>query len=168
MSENNQIMSVQGQLVGLPLAGPESFSQQQLEYLKRALGVDETVLFESNVASPGDTQQTYNLSESPLNFEKIGVYMFRPVNYGPWFGYTEFIPAYLQTTNRTKFMVSTGCTSDGSAYFLGTAGAIDVLTTTWKDILGSHFRIGQTTSSTGYFAHIYKIIGINRISGGNQ
>lgn len=36
----NEIMSVEGQLVGMPLAGPESFSQQQLDYLKRALGVE--------------------------------------------------------------------------------------------------------------------------------
>ena len=38
MPENNQILSVEGQLVGMPLAGPESFSQQQLDYLKTALG----------------------------------------------------------------------------------------------------------------------------------
>jgi len=35
---SNEIMSVEGQLVGMPLAGPESFSQQQLDYLKTALG----------------------------------------------------------------------------------------------------------------------------------
>lgn len=40
MAENNQMMSVEGQLVGMPLAGPESFSQQQLDYLKRALGFE--------------------------------------------------------------------------------------------------------------------------------
>lgn len=40
MPENNQIMSMEGQLVGMPLAGPESFSQQQLDYLKRALGFE--------------------------------------------------------------------------------------------------------------------------------
>ena len=39
MPENNQILSVSGQLVGLPLAGPESFSQQQLDYLRTALGL---------------------------------------------------------------------------------------------------------------------------------
>ena len=75
MSENNQMMSVQGQLVGMPLAGPESFSQQQLEYLKRALGVDETVLYDIGTASPTQiTSDTdFNLSESFLNFTKIRV-----------------------------------------------------------------------------------------------
>lgn len=36
---SNEIMSVEGQLVGMPLAGPESFSQQQLDYLRSALGL---------------------------------------------------------------------------------------------------------------------------------
>ena len=65
MPENNQILSVEGQLVGMPLAGPESFSQQQLDYLKRALGVDETVLWS------GNEQSGCTLSESCRNFEKI-------------------------------------------------------------------------------------------------
>lgn len=39
MPENNQILSVESQLVGLPLAGPESFSAQQLDYLRTALGL---------------------------------------------------------------------------------------------------------------------------------
>jgi hypothetical protein len=49
MPENNQILSVEGQLVGMPLAGPESFSQAQLDYLKRALGVDEWTNVTSSV-----------------------------------------------------------------------------------------------------------------------
>ena len=36
---SNEIMSVEGQLIGMPLAGPESFSQQQLDYLRTALGL---------------------------------------------------------------------------------------------------------------------------------
>lgn len=67
MPENNQILSVEGQLVGMPLAGPESFSQQQLDYLKRALGVDETVLWE------GEALTGVTLSESLTNFEAIKV-----------------------------------------------------------------------------------------------
>lgn len=41
MPENNQILSVEGQLVGMPLAGPESFSAEQLAYLKTALGLGD-------------------------------------------------------------------------------------------------------------------------------
>lgn len=74
MPENNQILSVEGQLCGIPLAGPESFSQQQLDYLKRAMGVDETVLYDAGTTYTQVTSDTnYNLSESFLNFTKIRV-----------------------------------------------------------------------------------------------
>ena len=77
MPENNQILSLEGQLCGIPLAGPESFSQQQLDYLKRALGVDETVLWEGSSTPPsGDTQLTLSITfnESVANFQYVDVY----------------------------------------------------------------------------------------------
>lgn len=73
MEENNQMMSVEGQLVGLPLAGPESFSKKQLEYLKRALGVDETVLYEADSVTNNTAGQIFSLNESVLNFERIRI-----------------------------------------------------------------------------------------------
>ena len=73
MAENNKMMSVEGQLVGLPLAGPESFSQNQLEYLKRALGVDETVLYEADSVTNNTAGQIFSLNESVLNFERIRI-----------------------------------------------------------------------------------------------
>ena len=74
MPENNQILSIGNQLVGMPLAGPESFSQEQIAYLKMALGVDETLLY-SGLKTNGDGgSATYTLSELPTNFQKIKVY----------------------------------------------------------------------------------------------
>lgn len=72
MPENNNIMSLEGQLVGMPLAGPESFSQQQLDYLKRALGVDETVLYNGSklIANAAEI----DLSETVQNFKKVRIY----------------------------------------------------------------------------------------------
>ena len=70
MPENNNIMSLEGQLVGMPLAGPESFSSEQLAYLKRALGVDETVLWENASGA-----LSFTTSESINNFERIIIYM---------------------------------------------------------------------------------------------
>ena len=72
MPESNEIMSVEGQLVGIPLAGPESFSQQHLDYLKRALGVDETVLWEGRTNMSGNP--TLTLSESAMNFKFVDIY----------------------------------------------------------------------------------------------
>lgn len=71
MPENNQILSVEGQLVGMPLAGPESFSQQQLYYLKRALGVDETVLWEGTAYDAGTA---LTMSENCTNFNSLKIY----------------------------------------------------------------------------------------------
>ena len=67
---SNEIMSLEGQLCGIPLAGPESFSQQQLDYLKRALGVDETVLWSGSAVDGSIT-----LSEAMSNFNEVEVWM---------------------------------------------------------------------------------------------
>ena len=72
MPESNKIMSVEGQLVGIPLAGPESFSQQQLDYLKRALGVDETVLWTGEASG---ASATMSLSEPFTNFKRVRFYI---------------------------------------------------------------------------------------------
>ena len=50
MPENNNIMSIEGQLIGMPLAGPESFSQQQLDYLRSALGLGTWTDVSSEIA----------------------------------------------------------------------------------------------------------------------
>lgn len=63
----NAISSINGSA----LAGPESFSEQQLTFLKQALGVDETVLWTGAVGSTGSTK---DLSEDTRNFEKIRIY----------------------------------------------------------------------------------------------
>lgn len=49
---SNEIMSMEGQLVGMPLAGPETFSPQQLDYLKRALGVEWQDITSDAITSP--------------------------------------------------------------------------------------------------------------------
>lgn len=155
MSENNQIMSVQGQLVGLPLAGPESFSQQQLDYLKRAMGVDETVLFEDNAGAKDAT-----LSESFANFDRIRIY-FRPYTNNPVC--EEIFYNSNQNYNNMSFMYGFyegsqwrgfKCTFNvgmtllkisSSYYYEGYVGGVDVTNT----------------------AKIYKVVGIHRIAGGN-
>lgn len=72
MSQPNELASVEGQLVGMPLAGPESFSAEQLAYLKRALGVDETVLWEGTSAMSDNP--TITLSEAATNFKFVDIY----------------------------------------------------------------------------------------------
>ena len=168
MPENNQMMSVEGQLVGMPLAGPESFSQQQLEYLKRALGVDETVLFD------GTATATPTLSESPTNFERIRILYGSANNstVGNNIGLqtidvpVSFINGY---SNGSLFItycfsgdVSAKQPQIACAYYTG------VKTTSWSCTWGLYGRVysGTKTESTDWI-RIHQIVGIHRIAGGN-
>ena len=83
MAEENEMGSVEGQLVGLPLAGPETFTIQQLAYLKKALGLDETLLWSGKEVSEG---ASITLSELQTNFEYLvfglsGVSDREPIEY---------------------------------------------------------------------------------------
>ena len=121
----------------------------------------ETVLYYSDAGAPGDTQRTYALSETPMNFKRIGIFMFRPVS-GNWMGYTEFDTAYMQSVNKTSLTVPIAFINN-SDHFLGVYGVSGILTSSWADVQGGQMVIGSSYSK-GYFAHIYKIIGINRIA----
>lgn len=170
MSENNQMMSVEGQLVGMPLAGPESFSQQQLDYLKRALGVDETVLWSTTNGS-----STGNLSEEATNFERLRVYW----NYNDN-GTTQAktiieIPIYSEVTryflNVTFgqsycYLISVRVDFSNNFGTFTAQNASGVQVTKWG---GEGAVASVATSNVNPCKNgIYKIVGIHRISGGNQ
>lgn len=159
----NEMMSVEGQLVGMPLAGPESFSQQQLDYLKRALGVDETVLWEGTDAT------TFTTSEAIENFDEIHFYvnggegtnkvMAKAVLPMGWTDYSSLLAfsygapysldGNLAITWTTRYSRSNNTFTFTSSYYGG----------------GS----GSTPSANGNnnVGHMYKVVGIHRIAGGN-
>lgn len=157
MSENNQMMSVEGQLVGMPLAGPESFSQQQLEYLKRAMGVDETVLYDNG------TTTSASLSESGYHFDRIRVYYTRAGGFCQEFPMFDN-PTYIQISHTNAYTNSwrstfayrydfDGVSLTPSAYCIETASKTDTTT---------------ITTRTSNPPTILKVVGVNRIAGGNQ
>ena len=151
MPENNQILSVEGQLVGLPLAGPESFSAQQLDYLKRALGVDETVLWKGTAAS------SVTCSESVSNFERIRVWM--NVNSdGTRKACIELIPGY-----ESEYIFYSGVASNLMHFY---SGILTASSTTVAVDQGRHLWISTGNSSTvgseAQSRNIYKVIGIGR------
>ena len=157
MPENNQMMSVEGQLVGMPLAGPESFSQQQLEYLKRALGVDETVLWSND---SGATTGTF--SEDISNFERIKVlYAWNP-NTDSKAKYAE-----LQAIPQVFSYLDNG--KAGNTYNWFAWGSWNI-TTTGFSLLNGYQDVGKVASTTAMSSGplVYKVIGIHRIAGGNQ
>ena len=152
MSDKNNMMSVHGQLVGMPLAGPESFSQQQLDYLKRALGVDETVLYEnSTTGSTGAHSVT--LSESLYNFELV---RFVVSDDGNHYGVID-MDMTVSPTNGT-------C----SVYWLDGLRVLTVTTSngiTWT--ASGKQNWGGGGGALGNVVSINKVTGIHRIAGGN-
>ncbi len=178
MPENNQILSVEGQLVGLPLAGPESFSQQQLEYLKRALGVDETVLYDIGTASPTQitSNTNFDLSESFLNFTKIRVDYANSYGSGTNSGDAGTSRQFLEGP-----VVSSGIEMDVYGSSPASSGAntmfdcnsfvfnpdypsrITVLSINKRREINDSAVV--KTNSRG--VKLYRVIGIHRIAGGN-
>lgn len=157
MAENNQMMSVEGQLVGLPLAGPESFSQQQLEYLKRALGVDETVLWTGEASGENATM---NLSEAYTNFERVRFVIYEGNTAIPYWwsevctNGTFLYPSYVRTNSARAEVVG--------MWTLQSSSDNKTLTISIATIRTNGGTQGENT------AKIMKIVGVHRIAGGNQ
>lgn len=167
----NEINSVAGQLIGMPLAGPESFSQQQLDYLKRALGVDETVLWEdmSNTTQLYSGTTYFNLSETYLNFERIRVYYKN--SFSQLYTTTE---DYVLQSGDTRIGVSGYSQADNNwtlfdramFHFVTTDSTrMKVVATKRAAISISESSITVNTANNGIIP--LKIIGIHRIAGGN-
>lgn len=159
----NEMMSVEGQLVGMPLAGPESFSQKQLDYLKRALGVDETVLWEGTDAT------SFTTSEAIENFDEIHFY----VNGGE--GTNKVIAKAVLPMGWTDY-------SSNLAFSYGAPYSLDgTLAITWTTrysrsnntftFTSSYYGGGSgsnpTANGNNNVGHMYKVVGIHRIAGGN-
>ena len=159
----NEIMSVEGQLVGMPLAGPESFSQQQLDYLKRALGVDETVLYDKSDAQGATlASPAISLSESIFNFERIKIYW---KNWNS--GYSRIVNEFDSPSDNVFF----NCMG---AFYTSTSAVIFVLNinknadgTALNFDKGTFCTFGNTNVNNASNTIIYKVVGVGRIAGGN-
>ena len=161
MSENNQILSVEGQLVGMPLAGPESFSAQQLDYLKRALGVDETVLYESDTAVAQNA--TFQLSETTANFKTIKIYIAHAQTVTNW----SIVLEYPSEATRYDIVMSA---ADNAAslifdrfYFSRSGTTVTVGARKRHTLSGT----SVTSSDLNNPALVMKVTGVGRIAGGN-
>ena len=163
----NEIMSVEGQLCGIPLAGPESFSQQQLDYLKRALGVDETVLW-SNTGNKLTKDLTWpqTLSESVGNFKRVK-FLFcgdSSVNKARWI---EF-----EALNNNAYPLFDFRFDGGGNDNIFWRGAIFKLNgTSLTNEYNSTVNLTSTFSGQGFntngYNYLIKIVGVGRIAGGN-
>ena len=161
----NEIMSVEGQLVGMPLAGPESFSQQQLDYLKRALGVDETVLWSGTSAMSNNP--SLDLSESAMNFKFVDIYSL-PHDTNDIPIVTRICTEGLsEDTDAQGSFTITGHAS-GGGFRINNAYLRIVNYTKMTFTEQKQSSIIGTAVSTAYTANtIVKIVGVHRITGGN-
>ena len=155
MPENNQILSVEGQLCGIPLAGPESFSQQQLDYLKRALGVDETVLWEE---ATGASQSTSCTCSEPLtNFELVLI-IFKTND--------QYKQCAIYPGDSSGFPYSVVSTYSGTIYSKNSMWSPDADHLTLTRSACTESKNYGTVNNTDVI-WIAKIVGIHRIAGGN-
>lgn len=152
MAGTNEMGSVEGQLVGLPLAGPETFTVQQLAYLKRALGVDETVLWSGDFKY-GDANIT--LPETIANFDRILLVS----------GSTHMIH-YRKAANGSFTLINAVTSSDAKQKVAYATFSISGATVSY---LRNRVMQGDTAYSnvSDGETHITQIVGIHRIAGGN-
>ena len=165
MPENNQILSVEGQLVGMPLAGPESFTAAQVEYLKRAMGIDETVLFSGTAYG----QTAIQLSESLLNFDSVKIWMRSKADASNPVSIVEYpTSAITDTLNiflTDRFNTTWQWITWRFTYSITNNGT--TLTETSNAYGGSQSSNNWGAGANVHNQEIYKIVGIHRISGGN-
>lgn len=157
-----EVLSIEGQLVGMPLAGPESFSQQQLNYLKSALHIDETVLFEGSMEA--STGGTANVSENPNNFEYLRFEFCRGSLNGTA---TVFKSATGGVFGRMCFSL-TAVNNDSTqfnVYCFGGSFANNVFTV--DNFATKLIQQAAVSTSTSSPLTLNKIIGIHRVAGGN-
>jgi hypothetical protein len=135
---------------------------------------DETVLYSGYENVGNDGAATYNLSELPTNFNKIKVYwclrnnsQFEQGNKGV--GSVEY-DMNLYSADHTYiagFMEGAG---DNTAFlpYRYDANIAHIRTTAWTQN-GQLTRLTDNTvlANNAQWFHIYKVVGINRIAGGN-
>lgn len=155
---SQELMSVEGQLVGMPLAGPESFSQQQLDYLKRALGVDETVLWTGSQSLASAVNIT-TLTEEVEHFQYLELY------------YKGFSTHKEQISNRivvdsgevaTLFTPYVGGSNTLRLNFCGVSWSGKTLSI--QSPAQVYIKSGAAVGGANNNATLTKIVGINRIA----
>ena len=164
MPQSNELLSAGAQLIGMPLAGPESFSAEQLAYLKRALGVDETVLWSGTLNT---LNTNIECSENLSNFSTIKVF-YRLVadSVVQSVGVHEFEPSEMSSGQNVSFGGFYILSNNFYGWWLGRLVVTDgykVKITNTKNSWGTGPSPNDGTTNFSTVGFIYKIVGINRI-----
>ena len=168
MTAVNLNRAIRGPVTAVPVvAGHGVRLVADTENNRWVVEADETVLWEGTEWSVGDTGQSITLSESPLNFETIRVYGYRPLQttsgfYSGIFS-DEFDVNFLSNNSISSVIVPFAINNNGTL-FLGGMGITGITTTSWLESGGYQLNVVSGSSATGEFAHIHKVVGINRVS----
>lgn len=145
---------------------PTNLTSAQIQALKEALGVDETVLYSGMKAIGDGGSTTYNLSELPTNFQKLKVYCCASDNTFPTsqngncgMAFFEWDTTMYTPPNTFLPVLMNGNTGTNFTQYWTSANVNGIRTTTWT-VQGS---LNSATSNAKWF-HIYKIVGIHRIA----
>lgn len=144
---------------------PTNLTSVQIQALKEALGVDETVLYMGMKTNGDGGNASYTLSETPLNFQYIRVYVCANDN---TFGSSgnvgvAFVEWDTQVYTSPSTLVTLAMNGNSSAtaltYYRIEGNISGIRTTTW----GCQGFLSGATSNAKWF-HIYKIVGVHRIA----
>lgn len=126
------------------------------------IGTDETMLFSGNFNTKSCT-----LSESPLNFDSVKFYLADDGGHASW-GSTEIKSDLINNSSATNGTCMAGCAVPWSNGFrimtVSATSANDYKN--WASCGYQWWGNGGGQIGTGYL-NILKVIGINRIAGGN-
>ena len=166
------LMSVAGQLIGIPAEKYSGTNGVTVDQNNKTIGLDETVLYDGGTGyQPGTgtapTNVNIQLSEAITNFDYLRIYLG-----GKLSGVIEFMPGTATTTesaaNHKVYRTAPDNTNNDTIVGV-------LITIVANDATQLNFRCGYSSSwasayrsgeDWGYYI-LYKIVGVNRISGGN-
>ena len=158
------LMSVAGQLVGIPAEKYSGTNGVTVDQNNKTIGLDETVLWEGEL---GATGTDITLSESIKNFKRVKFYGLAKVN--PLGRCIEICEVELNLTSLSK--------PYGLAYFplYDRSGGVTTMNmmyiqiydeTTISLLAGNKWRDGTYTNNLStYDFNLVRVVGINRIGG---
>ena len=138
-----------------------------LSAVAQLLGVDETVLYSNFTGRPVTIGSYIDLSESPLNFTEIAIYLngSSPITINMANGYERVPAEQLSSTNSLEFVKefvgtvgNTGSVHDMGCGYSGTSG------TRWTKWYGYAYNVQNknTNFDNNIHLNIWKVIGIGR------
>lgn len=146
-------------------ADVSALTAAQIQSLKEALGVDETVLYSGMATIATDGVATYHLSESPLNFQYIKVYFCANDNTFGSTGnvgssYTEWdTQIYTAPSTLLSVYMDGNASATAITKYAINCDVSGIQTSTWS----AQGYLNDATGNAKWF-HIFKIVGRHRIA----